>query len=673
MIEGKPRDDHDPYTDWAAELVGANDVERRFGRERLAAQGIAVQGEPITRAADLWEPVFVRSRDGNVPTEEFFDAVRRHEDGLVVDPAEVQFNERFRRDGDPVEAVLYRRWEPREPERFLEEVAEVLAVGGLMTTDGLPIDFLTGPPDIEGGAAVAVAVIDDGLPVLHARLRDGPTGSRVAALWAQTFSRFRPPPNAPLFGPMMARVDVEAALATLGPGTEDDLYAGLAAAIYHPLTHHGLRRRATHGSLVLDLAAGVSPTDGAAPLREVPVLGVQLPPQAFDDTSGTRLRIPFLAGLRWLILVTSLYGVARSLVVNASLGVVAGPKDGTSFIERQIAWELERINSHPVHPLPTTLVLPYGNAYGDRLVARKALEAGKKTTFELVVRPDDVTPSYVELRLLPRSGGDAGDLRVGVRTPRGGPELLPVRIPARGDETLHGASGRPIARLYHVPRRLVWSKEHAHLVLAIAPTVEAFPGDLVAPHGAWVLTVCNAAGAKVDLVLQVQRDDTPYGRRTGARQAYFDGPGAHGWNPETRGHDRLEDGPITHEGTNSAYTGVRSEHVVTVGAARRWSHPDLPPPDDRLGPTEYTAQGADWSGEAPNGCAVAEPLAAPSGLRAAGMGSAASERAGGTSMASALQARALVLKALGQPAERPAPSPRDRLGRSLADPPPREA
>ncbi len=80
-------------------------------------------------------------------------------------------------------------------------------------------------------------------------------------------------------------------------------------------------------------------------MAEVPVLAVQLPPASIRETAGRRMEAHLVQGLRW-ILAEVLRRANRAkvppVVVNLSLGTLAGPGDATEFLADWMAHEIDR-------------------------------------------------------------------------------------------------------------------------------------------------------------------------------------------------------------------------------------------------------------------------------------------------------------------------------------------
>ncbi|MCV6597490.1 MAG: hypothetical protein OIF40_10465 [Mangrovicoccus sp.] len=613
------------YLDWAAELTGAH-----------MALGKAAKGaSPKVSDAPLWEPIFVRSKGRAISTEAFFDAAAATK-GIRFDPFERDYNLWARAPGQPVEAFLYRRYRRKKKTPF-EKSFKVLAAGALVTAAGQPVAAATPlaraeAPD-HGPAPIAAAVIDDGIGFLNGRFRAAPQQTRFVAFWVQALAR-RQGASQMQIGQVLEQEQIQEMLCQTRIESEEESYSHLAGQIYGPGTRHSLRHVNSHGTPIMDLTAGADLSDPEqADMRDVPLLGVQLPPQSFDDTSGTRLQTHFLQALRWLLYTTFAHDkLAERLVINASLGIVAGPKNGRSFLEQQIARELDRL------PGAVDLLMPFGSAYEDNLIARRCLEPDQAAAFDLRLAFDDRTPSFVELRL-EDDGQDLETLEVTLTAPDGG--RYTAQVPAGKHVSFKRQDKSLMARLYHIGARKIWDgrAEPAYLTLAFAPTVGFSPKDLTAPAGRWDVSVKNTGGAAVALSIQVQRDDAVYRRQIGARQARLDHPNAHDWNPHWRDFSALGTaGPITHHGSQSAYASVPHDQFHSAGGAL--VRPGEVEAGDDIRPASYAAAGGDWTAApAPSASALSETHTSEFGLRAAGLFSASTTRLSGSSTASASLSR----------------------------------
>ncbi|MGB7317539.1 MAG: hypothetical protein WBC85_06180 [Planktotalea sp.] len=619
MTQSKKTRGWNGYLDWAAQKAKAYDAA----------------------PPELWEPVFVRSADSTIATQDFFASVDAQND-YAYDPFEQSYNSHFRQSGEPVEAILLRKHTKNRPSNAFEQTLEVLHVGALSprreTTFSQP-----GFAQPSTSAPAAIGIIDDGIGYLHPNFWNQQGKTRFAGCWLQTEPTFDSAGHA-CGGLALSPNDINADIARLSGASEDELYRERNDALHAPLTHHGMRNSATHGTFMLDLAAGVDPlAPDAQSMRDVPILAVQLPPSAFEDTSGVRMQTHVIQGLRWMIYHAFAQGLTDELVVNISLGVVAGPKNGGSFLEQQMSREIRRIDAHSHGTKTLELVFAYGNAYDDGLVARMALGASESQGVQLCLQPDDRTDSFVELRLTDQSAHRKPKrIEVTLTAPDGTSATRTVR---KGRHvTLFGTETAPIARLYHTPERELWGGVHepGYLTLAFAPTSASKSDDTLAPSGHWQISCRNVSSDAMDLTLLVQRDDSPFSRNTGARQAYFDDALARAWNPRMRDYSALDpNSALTHQGSHSAFATVAHDNAHRIGGANVRA--------GTITPSDFTAQGADWSGFAPDASAIAETGFHTSGVLAAGHFASATARLSGTSAAAASYTRHLIKPAMTQP------------------------
>lgn len=632
------------YNDWAEEL-------RHVDTLRAAAN-----------LGRLHVPAFVVS---DLEPNEFF---RRIQDcpKLFCDPMERELAGVFKNAGfrPRVEAVLYRAAGYLPPEDLCTILHEGLPVA--IASEVAPRLRLASKMR---GADAGIAVIDDGIGFLNARFRATPDTTRFLAVWLQAMGPVVQQANGgsdTLIGRELSEEEINGLVTRSRHISEATLYSELNGALHgDPGVVRTILQAGTHGTHVLDLAAGADPTNRDDPMLQVPLIGVQLPAEAVDDTSGQRMVMPLIQGLRWAILV-ALQNELRRLVVNVSLGVLAGPKDGRSFLERQMEREIARA-AHA--GLDVEIVLPYGNDYDSRQVARLPASLSGAPEILLRLQPDDATPTFVELRDLgARHSGDAEHVEIGLVAPDGTP-FAPETVPAGAARNICWR-GQLVARLYHVPARQLpasdmfggaqTSNDMAapfHL-LAFAPTLALAPGGRSAPSGRWTIIFGNAAG--LDIVLQIQRDDRAAGYRLSGRQAYFDAPDAYGWTTRTRDWTGLEaGGALRHEGTNSAYATSIHPAIHSVGAA-------LLRPHAAPVPAPYASRGAAWSGGHPRRSAVSEIGHSQPGLTASGTLSATTARFSGSSVAAPSVTRALVAAPPRRPAtDVPIPGDEDRLGASV--------
>ena len=480
-----------------------------------------------------------------------------------------------------------------------------------------------------------IAAIDDGIAFLNARFRTDPTHTRIAAVWLQA------PEVLDLSGVICGRtLDADEINTLLAGGeAEADIYRAINRSLRPITEQQSTHHLVSHGTHVLDIAAGAAPECNAdAVMRALPILAVQLPSAALRDTSGRRLEGYVVQGLRWLMSQTlrrANGGPVAPLVVNLSVGSLAGPGNASAFLADWFQYEVQRYaRLAPMAKL--RIVAAYGNARRARLVARSELRAAHDLTLDWRILPDDHTPSFAELRA---DKSRAGALRLSLHPP--GAEIAPLAdIPWPEPGQCWSVGTPPVAMVTGVGER-----EHRMVHIAVAPTAGA---ATLSQPGCWRIAVTRTDGAPALISVRVQRDDTPAGYRTLGRQSWLDHPEAWHWDDETRDWTlplstlaASENSPVTREGTSVAFAGTTEAAVLFVGSVR----PATGVPDS-FRPARYTASGVatlHLPGESagPTLAARADDGAILGGRRASGVLSGSVARLSGTSVAAPAVTRTL--------------------------------
>jgi hypothetical protein len=490
-------------------------------------------------------------------------------------------------------------------------------------------------------AVPLIAVIDDGIGFLNARFRKTRHQTRLKAVWLQAPERLEAGDAAPhrdvVAGQVLTEDEINAHLAT--GGDEAEVYRQINRALL-PRTDGALtNHRTAHGTHVLDLAAGAAPWAGD-PMSAVPMLAVQLPPATVRETSGRRMEAYLVQGLRWILaeaLRLSNGTDVPPVVINLSLGSLAGPGDQTAFLAEWFKYEITR-HARITGGAEVRLVIAYGNARLSRLAARGELRRSQPVTLTWRVLPDDHTSSFLELRV---DGGMAAGLKLRLTPPPGSglPELT-VGWPQPGQGwQLAG----PLAAITSVAE----PGGQALLHLALGPTVTtgALPP---CPAGAWQVELRTTVAEPVRLTARVQRDDTPPGYRTLGRQSWLDHPQGWDWDTDSRSYTAPRSAsdapgcPITREGTCVAYAGADDPRILFVGSVR----PETGNPG-AVHAMPYSSEGVQHlarPGESagPTLVALGDDGTALPGRRAAGVLSGSVTRMSGTSMAAPAVARRLL-------------------------------
>ncbi|MBR9863544.1 MAG: S8 family serine peptidase [Rhodobacteraceae bacterium] len=503
-------------------------------------------------------------------------------------------------------------------------------------------------PAPAGGAprpAPVVAVIDDAIGYLNARFTTKAAhqrNTRLAAVWLQSEDQITETNGqyAMSCGRVLSAQEIDAVLAKGSRLDESAEYSAMNKALYDrqisPVWHGitaggGSELASTHGTIVTDIAAGADPQAEPDGLGDCPMLAVQLPPQAIEDTSGAKLQPYVVRALRWIIWQADrlqVEGQHRPLVVNISLGVLAGSKDGTSLIERQIAAEIYRRETRTGSPM--RVVYAFGNDGLTRQVGSVDLEPEEPQSVTLRVQSEDYTPSFVELR-----PDDMGQLTLGIDSLLSQPLAL-GSIPAGHCVSLARGSAPAVARIYAIgPQDLDGGGQTAgYYLLAIAPTACFETGKPLAPSGPWRITLGTGAPAQT-VRLEVQRDDRPLGFQALARQSYLDDSALWVWKPPQKTpYAPKADGPVTRIGTESGWvSAAMPEQVYTVGAALC----------DTGFAAPYSATGSPLSAREPRVSAVGDSSWTLRGVLASGTLSGSATVMSGTSVAAPQITRQLAL------------------------------
>ena len=242
-------------------------------------------------------------------------------------------------------------------ELFFEIRAAGPPIDDLALNDPNKARGATSPGD--AGTDVAIGIIDDGIAFAHERFRNA-AGSRIRTIWLQDIESNQGFDIA--FGRRIIRDDIDEMLSK----GEKAVYRKEGALDFAKPGHKGLAMRWSHGTHVLDLAAGAEPEENL----DWPIFAVQLPGEVTLDTSGTKLGSYALQGLRYIMNEVDELQVGMPLVVNFSYGTLAGPKDGQGYLEREIDRMIEQRYADTKGK--TFVVLPTGNSRQSRANARVA-------------------------------------------------------------------------------------------------------------------------------------------------------------------------------------------------------------------------------------------------------------------------------------------------------------
>jgi hypothetical protein len=526
---------------------------------------------------------------------------------------------------------------PRSALTALPDHWDVLRIGpgflpGEAPPPPAPCNLCTTEGDLDPSQPV-IALIDEGIGFLNARFRSAPEKTRLLGLWLQADERRPHSPTGPAndirLGRTLTEAEIDAMLAT--GAQEADLYRHLSRALYPAPAHSALLRRIGHGSHVLDLAAGAAFSD---PMAQSPLLAVQLPPASIAETAGRRMDAHLIQGLRWILAETLRRANGTDLpplIINLSIGALAGPGDATEFLAEWLSYEIAR--HHRLAPgAELRITGAYGNARLSRLTARAEARIPHPVTLDWRILPDDATSSFLELRV---DQTLTAGLSLTLTPPIGsGLPTLTADWPATpGAHSLTSPTG-PIAAATFIAEQGGQALCH----LSLAPT----KGPNRAAPGLWRVTLRTTQNEPVRVIARVQRDDTPFGHAPLGRQSWLDHPDGWTWDAESRDYTRPDTSdpacPVTRQGSAVSFAGCGSPQVYLVGSVR--------PQGAGWLPSRFSAEGAATlirPGESTSPTLSAPGDSGPTlgGILATGLLTGTTARLAGTSMAAPAVARRL--------------------------------
>lgn len=520
-----------------------------------------------------------------------------------------------------------------------------------------------------GVPLVILAVIEDGLGFAHPHLRGADGAARVEAAWLQGARKAEGAgAGRVLFGREWRREEIEA-LAEGHRGDPAGLYAQAGSLETGSGRWSPMRHAATHGSIVLDIAAGHRHGAGA-PRRPVPAAGdldavrivaVELPPAAAIDMTGFGVEAFALSAFHFIFRraddVARAYGLDPDtvpLVINFSFGGVAGPQDGQDRFEEAVE---RMILARRARGAPTVLAMPSGNSFLAGLNGRVGpsdLVAGRAQAVWRV-QPNDPTSSYLEIwypawRTPPGPGvagvATAQPRSVQIRLPdgRAAPTvvfpILPQSPPTGGaaqafdDLVVDGAIVGQVALDRF--RGYRW-----RITVMLAPT-ETRPASLpAAPAGLWTIRADArpVAGGPSPIVFRIHRDERVQNPWIGGRQSRFDDPRDRGYG--VNGAPEQSDAGAVFARRFGALNGFATHGAVHVVAGRD-ATTGAPAPYSSAG--EMRARPPDAATRAfVATSAPADDAPALRGQRGAGLGGCAVARLVGVSAAAPHLARAVAI------------------------------
>lgn len=507
-------------------------------------------------------------------------------------------------DGSAVDMVeTYSQFAP------LDEVSVPSAV------DTLQDPGYTAPAGIQPEKVVITAVIDDNINLAHERFVDQHGNSRVDFAWLQDGDAVPDGTDSPvLFGREIRREEIDHARSA--GQSEDQILRKLGLLDFSTSDRYGLAQRFSHGTYVLDKAAGY-PSDerlyrdaatpaencGASPVDRR-IIAVQLPRRVTIETSGALYSLFVVAGLRYIF--NRALAIARELggdrnkipiVINFSYGLAGGPHNGKQLIERavdQICKEVDR-TAHQTVLGPAVVPMATGNRFLQNSHASVQAAAADETTLKLLwqTQPQDKSPNYMEI-WVPATAWDK-TLRLSLKH-LSSPEVpdqvlhldLDKDIPQHGGEPMLEAYclvdpaidddtrllGRvSVDRLDASQFPFVQEKDKIRILIALAPTHPVTDLAKALPPGVWEIAATLPLDAGDWIEAWIQRDDTPPGYTRGGRGSWLIDQS---WTYEQQTERELNENvqPLPpHAGLNryGTISGISTEgQMIRVAGSRYW-------------------------------------------------------------------------------------------------------
>lgn len=473
---------------------------------------------------------------------------------------------------------------------------------------------------------VVIGVIDNGIAFAHARFRNA-GGTRIEYLWQQDFmggsSPWKP-------GVELTKADISAAVNAPG-ADEDAIYRRIGGLDYSKGGYKPLGLRRSHGTHVLDLAAGADPRDD---VTDRPIIAVDMPDEAVGDPAGSTLTVHAALGLIYILdkansLRRKDVDETLPVVVNLSYGPSEGPHDGTSLLELIMTALVPLAKAQKT---PLKIVLAAGNFRQSRMHTKLNIKESTTESLTWRLQPGCLTPSLMEIWL---SEGEDSLVSLKLCSPNGDSVTV---TPASPFDESKDAKGNVLmqARLL-----TTWPSGRLLVLLSVARTAidpAGAWGQAVAPSGRWMVEIVNDRFAEVVLDAWIKRSDTPSGHRAKGRQSYFE---------DTADDDRLHKNGRPNEFDGKGRSVVRrhetlsgiatGESTVVIGGYRRGDR------ESDLHPAPYTSAGPHHSpnrgGRSPDWLEVSDDSIACRGALAAGTRSGSWAPMNGTSAAAPQAAR----------------------------------
>ncbi len=414
---------------------------------------------------------------------------------------------------------------------------------------------------------VIVAIIDDGIGIANHRFRKDQNETRIEHFLDLSLPHDTTGPGTELLARNWTGAQINALLAS---NDEERVYRKLGLIDPGRKGRQPLRAAVSHGTHVLDTAAGYdwqkakkAQAERSSEYDELvnrPIIAVQLPTQVAENRSDAWMPQSLKRALDWILIKADKLSKERGggrrlpLIVNCSVGSMAGPQNGQSDVERRITQFVEtyRGGSDSRQKGLCTVVLSAGNSLQLRSAARLSLKPQEQVSLPWRVLPDDKTPSFVQIWLPESDSKREQQVAVSLVPPRTAPpekwSTLNTALDWKLNDVVH-------ARLYHRGWWISKGKWQECITIAIRPTADDGEPEPLVPAGLWCIKVKAEGGPladQIDIDLRIHRDDAGMFARGKGRQPYFD-------EPRYERYDPIAGRPANDERTDSDEPGQDGE------------------------------------------------------------------------------------------------------------------
>jgi hypothetical protein len=473
-----------------------------------------------------------------------------------------------------------------------------------------------------GSRRVVIGLIDQGIAFTHERFRNR-SGSRIAYLWRQDFMGGG---SASSPGIELTAAGIDAALAAAG-GDEDAVYRSIGGLDYAERGFKPLGRRRSHGTHVLDLAAGADPNED---ITDRPIIAVDMPDEAVGDPAGSTLTVHAFLGLLYILQRADSLRMPNEtlpVVVNLSYGPHEGPHDGNAILELVMDFFVHiAANSET----PLKVVLAAGNFRQSQIHTAFQIRPQETRSLQWRLQPGGLTASLMEIWL---PDAAAGGVSVTLRSPLDPQPNQRVTVsPASPIDAVKDAAGSVLIEArFHA----AGGGSRSHVVLGIARTAldpAGAWGQAIAPSGVWNVDVTNNSAGPVDVRAWIKRSDTPSGHPAKGRQSYFEDTAKYRRDRPNGRPAEFDESSESHLRRRETLSGIATgERTIVVGGYRRGDNGgDMHPATySSAGPHDNSKRGY----SAPDWLESSDDSIACTGVLAAGTRSGSSVPMNGTSAA----------------------------------------